>query len=176
MRSPKRRLAVLMVCAAGALQAGGGSASAAPAQPHGTQELEVAAEIQTIRAAHELRRLRLNDRLGAAARTHSADMVATHSFSHVSADRTRLLARIRATGYLDAARAWWIGEALAWHTGTQTATEVVDGWMASPPHRRLLLSRRPRELGVGMAPGVPALDAESSDGATWAIELAAVRR
>ncbi len=145
------------------------------AQAHVPEELAVVAALDTVRRDRGLPPLRPDERLGAAARAHAADMVRTQAFSHVGADGMLLVVRVRASGYLRGARAWWLGEALQWHTGARSGTEVVDAWLASPPHRRLLLRPRARDVGVGMAPGIPRPGAGADTGVTWVLELGAVR-
>jgi uncharacterized protein YkwD len=49
-----------------------------------------------------------------------------------------------------------IGEVLAWGCGgLSTPAAAVRGWLASPAHRRVVLSRRYELIGTGVAPGVP---------------------
>jgi uncharacterized protein YkwD len=54
---------------------------------------------------------------------------------------------------------WRIGEVLAWSCGAPlTASAVVDLWLGSRPHRRILLSRRFRDVGAGPVAGAPVGD------------------
>jgi uncharacterized protein YkwD len=54
------------------------------------------------------------------------------------------------------ARAWGIGETLEWATGkAATPKAVVRGWMKSPEHRSVILSRQFRQVGVGIVDGSP---------------------
>jgi uncharacterized protein YkwD len=48
-------------------------------------------------------------------------------------------------------RAWSVGETIFATSGTMTAAETVDAWLASPPHRAILLSAQWREVGIGVA-------------------------
>jgi uncharacterized protein YkwD len=65
--------------------------------------------------------------------------------------------------------AWTVGETLAWGWGTRaTPAATVDSWLASPPHRRILLDAAYRDIGIGVALGIPVDDL---DGATYAAEL-----
>jgi uncharacterized protein YkwD len=62
--------------------------------------------------------------------------------------------RVRRAGY--ARCRWLVGEILAWGVGPRSsAAGTVRAWMDSPPHRRILVSRRYRELGLGMQAGAP---------------------
>jgi hypothetical protein len=64
------------------------------------------------------------------------------------------IARVRRAGY--ARCRWLVGEILAWGVGPRSsAAGTVRAWMDSPPHRRILVSRRYRELGLGMQAGAP---------------------
>jgi uncharacterized protein YkwD len=47
-----------------------------------------------------------------------------------------------------------LGEDLAWGTGSDALPEaIVQAWMDSPPHRRIMLDCRFSQLGVGIATG-----------------------
>jgi uncharacterized protein YkwD len=108
------------------------------------------------RVAHGVRPVRLDGRLSAAARAHSADMVAHRYFGHSSRSGASFATRIAATGWMRHRRAWAVGEDLAWGTGDRaTPAGLVAAWMASPPHRTVLLDRHYRAIGIGIAAGVP---------------------
>ena len=54
---------------------------------------------------------------------------------------------------------WAIGENLAWGSGSRgTPRAIVRTWMHSARHRRSILSRRFRDVGIGVAAGAPAQD------------------
>jgi uncharacterized protein YkwD len=112
--------------------------------------------INAERRGHGLRALRLDPRLSKAARDHSRDMVRRRYFAHTSPDGLSPADRVRGTGYLRAARAWTVGEniAWAWH-GRETAASVMRGWMGSPPHREEILRPSFRDVGIGVVAGVP---------------------
>jgi uncharacterized protein YkwD len=112
--------------------------------------------------------LAVEPRLALAAQRYSADMVARGYFSHVSPEGASLADRLRRVGYAGAC-AWRAGETLAWGFGDQrTPASRVAAWMHSPRHRRVLLSRRYRDVGVGIARGVP----DGADGGlTYTAEL-----
>ncbi len=128
--------------------------------PDGTNAAAVGAATLCLlngeRADAGLGPLRANARLATAAQGHSRDMVAEQFFSHTSADGRDLVARIRATGYIDPRKAWTVGENIAWGSGTlSTPASVVAAWMASPGHKANLLNPAFREIGIGIAPGSP---------------------
>lgn len=102
------------------------------------------------RARHGMRRLRRNKDLGEAARGHAADMVARGYFAHARPGST-LGSRLRAAGWTGEAA----GETLAWGCGGLGHPQaVLDGWLASPPHRKIVLGRYTR-AGVGLTVGAP---------------------
>jgi uncharacterized protein YkwD len=153
---------LLLLPAAGpatAASCSGGDASAA-----------VVCEIAAERGARALPPLRPDDRLALAARRHARHMVRSSFFSHVTPDGATMTSRLRAVGYIDPAGSWAVGEVLAWGRGSSgTAESIVDAWMASPPHRRVLLGRRYRDVGVGATAGDPF----GGGGITFAAELGA---
>jgi uncharacterized protein YkwD len=122
------------------------------------------------RAAHGLRALRTDRRLAAAARRHSADMVAHHYFAHESRSGAPFSARIAQTGWMRRRRRWFVGENLAWGTGERaTPRAIVEAWMASPPHRDTLLGTAYRTVGIGVSLGAPVRAA--GDGATYTADF-----
>jgi uncharacterized protein YkwD len=111
-------------------------------------------------------------RLARAASRYAATMVAQGFFSHSGPDGATVGDRIRAAGYVHPRDGWIAGEALAWGWGDQaTPAATVRAWMASPSHRRLLLRRDYRHIGVGVAPGAPRPHPPGA-GATYVAELA----
>jgi len=101
-------------------------------------------------------RLRTNARLARAALAHAKDMVARTYFAHDSLSGASFIDRIKRTGYMGGGGRWTVGENLAWGGGSRsTPREIVDAWMQSPPHRANILSRRFREIGIGVALGSP---------------------
>jgi uncharacterized protein YkwD len=138
----------------------GGSSSAlacpysglAPSAMSGEQaEQSVTCLVNKARRHHHARRLAWHPGLQSAARSHSAAMDAGNFFGHGST-----LDRIRATGYLGGASSWTVGENIHWGAGRQGSPKAtVARWMRSPVHRSTMLSRRFRNIGVGVAMGSP---------------------
>ena len=82
--------------------------------------------------------------------------------------------RLRTAGYIREARRWSVAEVLAWGTGSQgTPAAIVAAWLDSPSHRRVLLSDVYRDVGIGVAPGIPLGGFAGLAGATFAAELGA---
>lgn len=108
------------------------------------------------RAARGIRRLRLNTRLSKAAVWHSHDMAHRHYFAHVSQSGHDIVDRLRKTRYIQGGFRWIVGENLAWGSGRRgSPREIVAAWMNSPAHRRNMLDRRYREIGIGVRFGGP---------------------
>src|SRR3954447_13442142 len=125
------------------------------AAPHLAREALVC-EIGRLRARRDLRRLDSDGRLAKAARRHASDMVDRHYFSHYSPGGADVADRARRTGYAKRACSWRLGEVLAWGVGGRsTADGTVRAWMDSPGHRRILISSRYSDLGVGTVSGTP---------------------
>jgi uncharacterized protein YkwD len=128
------------------------------------------------RARHGLSRLRENSRLRSAASRHSARMVGNHFFDHTTPAGLTMAARIRGTGYTSGARAWSIGENIAWASGRlATAAQIHRTWMHSPGHRANILQRSFREIGIGIETGVPVQLSAAQAGATYTADFGARR-
>ena len=126
-----------------------------------------------IRAERGLPLLRENTRLRRAAVGHSTDMVARGYFEHTAPGGVSFVDRILAANYARQDQGWSLGENLAWGTNSlSTPSGVVEAWMDSPGHRANILRRAYREIGLGIALGVPS---DSSSGATFTADFG-VRR
>jgi uncharacterized protein YkwD len=113
-------------------------------------------EIERLRARRGLRNLDSDGRLAKAARRHASDMVERHYFSHWSPAGADVADRARRTGYAKRDCEWRLGEVLAWGVGGRsTAAATVRAWMASPTHRRILVSNKYSDVGVGTVAGTP---------------------
>ena len=143
------------------LFAGSGSAlgcpygGLAPSALSGEQaELSVTCLVNKARRHHRARPLASNPGLQSAARNHSAAMDLGNFFSHEGDGSP--LDRIVASGYLGGASSWMVGENIGWGAGGQGSPKAtVASWMSSPTHRSAMLSRRFRNIGVGVAMGSP---------------------
>jgi uncharacterized protein YkwD len=132
----------------------------------------VVCEINAERARRGLRPLDRRPRLDKAGSRFAKDMVERRFFAHTSPEGRTLGDRLRAADYVDPRQRWIAGEALAWGWGGQaTPAATVRAWIASPPHRRLLLDRDYRHIGIGVALGAPVAHPAGPD-ATYAAELA----
>jgi uncharacterized protein YkwD len=116
----------------------------------------IVCEINAERRSHGLSRLTVNSQLSAAARRHSLDMVQRRYFSHIEPSGVGLVQRIDAAGYLTSVHRWLVGETLAWGWGAGASPiRIVQAWMHSPEHRRVVLRSSYREVGLGVAWGGP---------------------
>lgn len=116
-----------------------------------TLEKAVIARINQLRRGRGLSPLRLNRRLAAAADYHSRDMGRRGYFEHDSADGTVFWRRIERFYSSRGFRTWTVGENLLWASRKCGADFAVRRWMRSTPHRRNMLSRDWREIGIGAA-------------------------
>jgi uncharacterized protein YkwD len=164
--------ATALVIAAAAFVAAIGTTTDAVAAPGGCSNASAAAAavpapavgsavrclVNIQRSRHGLAPLQPSERLRLAASAHSQDMVARSFFDHVSPGGATLLDRVRRAGY----RGRTLGENIGWgryDLGSPAA--IVQAWMESPPHRAVFLSRRFREIGVGVAVGTPSSRTET---------------
>jgi uncharacterized protein YkwD len=123
-------------------------------------------------------RARLHPRttLDHASGAYARRMVRERFFAHEAPDGGRVGNRIVAAGYAGWDDSWHVGEALAWGTGKRgTPASTVRAWMQSPPHRRILLGRDYRDVGVGVAAGVPIAN-PVRPGATYVLVTGVRRR
>jgi uncharacterized protein YkwD len=118
-------------------------AAGAQARTLSSSEASLLQTMNSVRTSHHLAPLRLDVRLLHAARGHSSDMMQRQYFAHGS-----VAGRVLAQG----ARGPVFGEDLAWGTGVG-AQWVVTRWLASPPHRAVLLRPGFRRVGIGVAFG-----------------------
>jgi uncharacterized protein YkwD len=99
------------------------------------------AAVNEVRAQHGLPALAASASLHRSARRFARWMLRADYFGH--------LGTIRASS-----RFSLLGEALAWHAGRRPRIAgTVRSWMASPPHRALILHPGFRWLGAGQASG-----------------------
>ena len=113
-------------------------------------------EIDRVRARRDVRDLRASEQLDLAASRHAADMFERRYFSHVSPGGGDLGDRVRRAGFARPDCSWAVGEVLSWGVGHRsTAAGTVRAWLSSPSHRRILVSRRYGQVGLGMQAGTP---------------------
>jgi uncharacterized protein YkwD len=80
-------------------------------------------------------------------------MVSAKFFSHASRNGDSAKRRVTRMGY---GRNALVGETIAWGSGPfATPAQLVGAFLASAEHRQIMLDRRYRDLGVGIALGAP---------------------
>ena len=113
-------------------------------------EQQVLVLLNQIRRQHGLSALAFSSPLRIAARGHSADMLQNGYFDHNSAAEawdSRIL------GYVKSST---VGETIARGRGsTGSPAGLVNQWMRSALHRRVILNAGLRLVGVGVAVGTP---------------------
>ena len=161
-------LVAVAVCAVAAPALGASWAPRHPAKPRSLAsasatlsqfEQGVVAGINSFRARHGLAPLRVSRPLSVAADGHSRSMAARGFFEHESADGTAFWKRIERYYGSRGFRYWAVGENLAWQSPVMDPEDAVDMWIKSPPHRRVMLTAKWREVGLAAvraqaAPGV----------------------
>ena len=172
--APRRLFAVPVVAAAAAAPATASAAGCADAGSSPAKLGQAGVRHATLcvlnqqRAAHELRPLRADRRLGKAALGHSRDMVAHRYFAHESRSGAPFSARIAGTGWTHSRRSYVIGENIGWASGSlATPRAMVRAWMHSAPHRANILDGRFHLIGVGVAVGSPL----GGSGATYSTDF-----
>ena len=117
--------------------------------------------VNDTRAARGLAPVRVSRLLNRSAEAHSRDMVARQFFSHVSPGGMDARQRILRAGYVPK-QGGPLGETIAWGTeGYDTPAQLVRTLMSSTGHRRVLLDRRYRDVGVGFVLGAPVADVDA---------------
>jgi uncharacterized protein YkwD len=144
MRSFARRLVMLAVVPAAlfGVVAMASPAEAAAVPTVATLQNDIVRYTNAERVAHGCSPLRVDAKLGYAARVQSGYMARTGHFSHTGASNSTFVARIGTAGYSGA-----LSENIAW--GYRSGAQVVAAWMKSPGHRANLLNCSAKAVGVG---------------------------
>jgi uncharacterized protein YkwD len=136
-----------------------GSAQARPFSVSATPDLarSLVAEVNRTRRGYGLRPLAYSAPLANAATEHAQALATAGVFTHNWPATGRLFSSwIRsfypARGY----RAWSAGENLLWASPGFNPASAVQQWLDSPMHRRVLLTKSWRELGIGVVSAVAA--------------------
>ena len=142
----------------------------------GKYEKQLVAEINKQRAKRGLSKLRVNTKLVTAARAHSTDMGRRKYFDHNSPEGETWSARIVRYGYTRSGCSYWkAGENLYYGAGLfSSPCVVVKAWMESKAHRKVMLTKVFRDIGVG---AVKAGDGYGGvDGVVWFFTMDVGRR
>ena len=123
--------------------------------------------INRSRRSHGLPPLQRVGVLDRAAAVQATSMARCGQFSHTPCGRP-FGSSFRAAGFRVDRHA--VAENIAWGTGVLASPEeTVRHWLASPPHRRNILSRRFLKLGVATATGTVDGHANAS---VWVVDFA----
>jgi uncharacterized protein YkwD len=106
------------------------------------------------RAERNRKRLRPNADLAAVAKKHTKVMLAQECFKHECPGERPLKKRIETSGYLKPGERYGYGENLGCAT---TPANMIEAWMtsASQFHKKNILDRKFRHLGIGAKQGTP---------------------
>jgi uncharacterized protein YkwD len=119
------------------------------------------------RTKRQLAPLRDSAALRTAAGRYASQMVAGGFFDHVSPAGSTLRTRIAGVGY-PRRTGYALGEDIAIGSGQLgTPSAIVAAWMASPGHRRNILAAQFRDVGIGVASGMPG----AAEGATYVADF-----
>ena len=156
MRSPVRRpvlavLSLLLVVGLAAPAAHAASdATSVSADAIASAEKLALTLTNKRRASAGLVNLRADGRLFELARERAQYMADTEEFSHTQSDGTTVFDLIGANDI-----AWYgAGEIIAWNTASlldYSAEYAVSGWMGSPSHRAIVMSKDYNYVGFGLA-------------------------
>jgi uncharacterized protein YkwD len=172
----------LLACA-GALAAGtAGAATGGPecrnaslrptAKNLGAVDAATLCLVNRERTVDGLRALQANRELGHVAASQVGSMVHKDYYADIGPSGQTPMALVSVTRYSAHAADLDVGQNIAWGTGSYaTPTHIVQAWMASPPHREIMLSSDYREAGVAATSAVPAVLDTSGRGAIYVIEL-----
>ena len=149
-RTPARRLALAVAVLALVYTPVSEARPAATAGVHAcasaTQLQAMVCLVNQTRAAHGLRPVRVSATLRRSAQLRANAIVRCRQFSHTPCGQS-FASVFRAAGYTRGR--YSVGENIAWGSGSlASAQHALASWLTSPPHRRVLLTRTWRELGV----------------------------
>ena len=142
-RALRTGLAAILIALVAGLTGVGGATSAQAvtlteiqAISPSTYEAQIHSIINQERARRGLRKLTLETCTDSYSNRWSQHLSDTSSFYHQ-----------KLTPFFQDCGARYASEAIGW--GTWTPRTMVTAWLQSPTHRRLLLSSKPRRIGVG---------------------------
>ena len=118
----------------------------------GLQESAMSCLINYARSQAGLGRLGEYGKLDTSSANKAGDILRCNQFSHEACGRD-FTYWMRRSGYLNA-KCWWVGENLAWGTGSLgSARSIMQAWLHSPDHRANLLSTNFSQFGLSLRVG-----------------------
>jgi uncharacterized protein YkwD len=128
--------------------------------------------VNAIRRGHHLHALHGNRQLGKVAGSQVASMLRWDYFADVRPSGQTPLSLVGVTRYPAHTAGIAVGQNIAWGTGQYATPEhIVAEWMASPPHRAIILTGFYRDAGVAAVPALPGVLGAGHSGATYAMEF-----
>jgi len=130
--------------------------------------------INQLRVSQHLRALYANRYLQRVATRQVRQMVHLDYFADLPPSGPPSSAQIAASHYAAHAARLATGQNIGWGTGEDgTPASIVAAWMASPPHRALMLGRAFHDIGVAISPMLPAVLGQGRQGGLYTVEFAA---
>jgi uncharacterized protein YkwD len=170
-------LIALGLAAVVALTANVPSASARGGCPHAGDQPDEATNaqfrnavvclIQRARSSRGLSKLDNNGKLNRVARRHTKKMVAQDCFDHQCAGEPGTKRRLRRIGYLKG-KSWRYGEGIGYQ---QTPRKMMNGFLDSSYHRKLLFDNRFEDIGAAAKRGAPVEGVDDDAVVTYTFEL-----
>jgi uncharacterized protein YkwD len=148
----KKRIAVISLLVALAALLLATIPAASPALTLNTYEQQLVKAINQKRVKHHLAKVRVRASLVTAAQSHSTEMGEQQYFAHNSPAGECWSARLVRCGYIRTGYSFWkAGEDIFKTSGIYAAfpQTAVSAWMKSPAHRKVILTRQFRDIGVG---------------------------
>jgi uncharacterized protein YkwD len=170
---------LLLLLLAPAQSAAGASTTGCPGanlRPNGvnarTVDLATLCLIDQLRAAHRLHPLRRNVQLSLVAGSQVASMVRLDYFSDIRPTGQTPMSLVADTRYRAHASGISVGQNIAWGTTLySTPAHIVAEWLASRPHREVMLSSEFEDAGVAVRPALPSVLGAGRRGAIYAVEF-----
>jgi uncharacterized protein YkwD len=123
-----------------------------PNAPIAAQEAAMECMVNFARQEAGLPKLADSRRLDGSADSKAGDILRCNQFSHEACGRD-FTYWMRRAGYLSG-KCWWVGENLAWGTGSLgSARSIMKAWLHSPEHRANLLSTNFTQYGLSLRVG-----------------------
>ena len=112
-------------------------------------EQAIVQRMNAVRTSRGLKPMAVKSPLRKAATQHASNMARFGYFEHSWSNGSPFGSWIKRYWPGPGYRSWSAGENLYWRSPAPTAAQVVKAWLNSPPHRKNLLNRSWRAVGVG---------------------------
>jgi uncharacterized protein YkwD len=133
--------------------------------------------INALRKADHRHSLRLNADLHTVAVGQASEMVLGDYFGDDNRAGQTPLQRIVDSSYPAHAARVSTAQNIGWGTGPDaTPAAMVQAWLLSPPHRKIILTKGYRDIGIGVTPATPASVTAGALGATYTVEFGVRRK